>query len=158
MRIKDYLNEVLGIIAKNPYIKTQNISFEERPPNAAYLSGLLIFIDGSKLYIKEFVNFKSEGAKILKYGYSYLTKDGSLVFRYDNALDPKARRLSTYPEHKHVSKKLLPAKRLSLEEILKEVSESLQKISDLKTIADRISESVESYEAYSKKRKSKKRQ
>ncbi len=157
MRIKDYLNEVLSIIAKNPYIKTQNISFEERPPNTAYLSGLLVFIDGSKLYIKEFVVFKAKSAGILKYGYSYLTKDGALVFRYDNALDPKARKLPTYPEHKHTSKKLLPAKRPPIEEMLKEVSESLQDISDLKTIADRINESVESYAVCRQKKKSKKR-
>jgi hypothetical protein len=38
---------------------------------------------------------------VVKYGYNYFDKDGNLIFRYDNALDPKARELHTYPEHRH---------------------------------------------------------
>ena len=100
--------------------------------------------------------FKPDGVNILKYGYNYLTKDGTLIFRYDNAFDPEAKKLSTYPEHKHISNKLLPATRPSLEEILREISGLLQDYSDLKAIEDRINEPVESYEAYSQRKKAKK--
>jgi hypothetical protein len=122
MQIKDYLGEILNTLAANPYIASQNVSFEERPPNTAYLTGTITFINGSKMYFKEFIVFKTEGINILKYGYSYLTKNDALIFRYDNALDPQVKQLSTYPEHKHTSKELLPAKRPSLGDILREVS------------------------------------
>ena len=57
----------------------------------------------------------------MKYGYNYQDKDESIIFRYDNALDPKARELSTYPDHKHTLKGLSPAKRPLLEEVLREI-------------------------------------
>ena len=78
--------------------------------------------NGSKLHFKEFVVFETAGFKILKYGYNYLAQDGAMIFRYDNALDPQAKNLSTYPEHKHMPQKMLPAKRPSFKEVLKEVS------------------------------------
>ncbi|MEK6528140.1 MAG: DUF6516 family protein [Nitrospirota bacterium] len=156
MRIKDYLNGILNIVAANPHVKSQSISFEERPPNAAYITGTVTFFDLSKLYFKEFVVFKTKSINIFKYGYSYLGKDDTLIFRYDNAFDPKAKKLSTYPEHKHISKKLLPAKRPTFKEMLEEISELFQNLPDLKAIEDRINEPAENYEAYSRKRKSRK--
>jgi len=62
----------------------------------------------------------------VKYGYNYLDKNNALIFRYDNALDPKAKKLSTYPDHKHTSKELIPAKRPSLEEVLREITGLLE--------------------------------
>ncbi len=122
MQVKDYLNEILNILAASPYMESQNLSFEERPPNAAYLTGILTFINGSKLHLKEFIVFKAEGINVLKYGYSYLTKDDALIFRYDNALDPQAKKLSTYPEHKHTPQKILPAQKPAFVKILREIS------------------------------------
>ncbi len=122
MQIKDYLNDILAKISANPYVESQNISFSERPPDAAYLTGIITLIDGSQFHFKEFVLFKSEAASIVKYGYNYLGKDDNLIFRYDNALDPKARKLSTYPEHKHAGEGLSSAKRPLLEEVLQEIT------------------------------------
>ena len=122
MQVKDYLNGILHILAENPYLESQNLSFEERPPNAAYLTGMLTFINGSKMHFKEFIVFKPGGVNILKYGYSYFTKDDTLIFRYDNAFDPQAKKLSTYPEHKHIPKTLLPAQKPAFDQILKEIS------------------------------------
>ncbi|MBI5674923.1 MAG: hypothetical protein HZC48_03690 [Nitrospirae bacterium] len=122
MQIKDYVTSVLDVISSCPFIESQNLSFEERPPNAAYLTGIIVFINGSKMHFKEFIVLKPEGVNVLKYGYSYLRINDSLIFRYDNALDPKAKKLSTYPEHKHLPTELLPAPRPSLGDILREVS------------------------------------
>jgi len=57
MQVKDYLNGILNILAENPYLESQNLSFEERPPNAAYLTGMLTFINGSKMHFKELGSF-----------------------------------------------------------------------------------------------------
>ncbi|MBI4687568.1 MAG: hypothetical protein HY756_07280 [Nitrospirae bacterium] len=126
MQIKDYLNELLKLLAANPYIKSQNLSFEERPPNAAYFIGTLIFINDSKMYFKEFVVFKPESVNIVKYGYSYLSKDNTLIFRYDNALDPQAKKLSTYPGHKHTHKELLSALKPAFDQLLREISKLIE--------------------------------
>lgn len=71
MQIKDYLNEIFCTLEANPYIESQNLSFEDRPPNAAYLTGTIAFINGSKVHFKEFIVFKPDGVNIVKYGYSY---------------------------------------------------------------------------------------
>lgn len=122
MQIKDYLNEILDVLSANPFIESQNLAFEERPPNAAFITGTIVFTNSAKLYFKEFVVFKSEGSNIMKYGYNYSSKYENLIFRYDNAFDPKAQKISTYPEHKHTHEELLPAKRPSLEEVLREIT------------------------------------
>ncbi len=153
MQIKDYLNKLLAVIAESSFIESQNLSFEERLPSAAYITGSITFINGSTLNFKEFIIIKSESVSFLKYAYHYSAKDKSLIFRYDNALDPKARNLSTYPQHKHTSKELVSAQRPSFKEILKEISELLQDVPDLQAIKDRINEPVENYEAYSRKKK-----
>ncbi len=126
MQIRDYLNKLLEVIAENPFIESQNLSFEERPPSAAYITGSITFLDGSKLSFKEFIIIKSEIVMFLKYAYNYSAKDKTLIFRYDNALDPKARSLSSYPEHKHTSKELLPAGRPEFQELLKEISSLIE--------------------------------
>ncbi len=157
MQIKDYVTAVLEVISSCPFIESQNLSFEERPPNAAFIYGSIVFTNASKLLFKEFVTVKSEDVSVLKYGYNYLAKDGTLIFRYDNAFDPKAKKLSTYPGHKHIANILLPAPRPSLKEVLREISGMIQDYSDLRAIDDRINEPVQNYETYSQRRKAKKR-
>jgi len=126
MHLKDYINQILNTITANPYVESQRLSFEERPPDAAYINGVIIFIDGTKLHFKEFVAYKSANINFLKYAYNYLAKDNTLVLRYDNALDPKAKALPTYPAHKHLPDKLIAASRPSFEEVLKEISNLIE--------------------------------
>lgn len=126
MHLKDYRDKIVTTITRNPFFKSQSISFEERPPDAVYIKGIITFIDGSKLHFKEFVILKPGTFHILKYGYNYTSKDNVMVFRYDDALDPKTKDFSTYPEHKHSSKGLYPAKRPSFEDLLKEISEMIE--------------------------------
>ena len=87
---------------------------------------MIIFIDGTKLHFKEFVAYKSANINSLKYAYNYLAKDNTLVLRYDNALDPKAKALPTYPAHKHLPDKRIAASRPSFEEVLKEISNLIE--------------------------------
>lgn len=122
MQIKDYLDEILNLIAENPFILSQSLSFEERPPDSAFITGSISFIDGSRLHLKEFVIFEPKGVIILKYGYNYLTSNETMIFRYDNALDPQAKKFPAYPEHKHTSKGLLSEPRPPFREVLLEIS------------------------------------
>lgn len=67
MQIKDYLEEFLNLIASSPYVVSKTLLFEERPPNAVFINGMINFIDGSKLHFKEFIIYKSEKIVFLKY-------------------------------------------------------------------------------------------
>ena len=80
------------------------------------------------MHFKEFVVFKPESVNILKYGYSYLSEDNTLIFRYDNALDPQAKKFATYPGHKHThkDKELLSALKPAFEQMLKEISKIIE--------------------------------
>ncbi|HHT9134852.1 MAG TPA: toxin-antitoxin system TumE family protein [Candidatus Avalokitesvara rifleensis] len=122
MQIKDYLDEILNLIAENPFAVSQSLSFEERPPDSAFITGTVTFTDGSMLHLKEFVIFEPKGAIVLKYGYNYLAEDETLNFRYDNAFDPLVKSLSTYPEHKHTANGLVSAKRPAFRDVLSEIS------------------------------------
>ncbi len=49
MQIRDYLNEVLAVIAESPFVEAQKLSFEERPPDAVYITGSLTFLNDNAL-------------------------------------------------------------------------------------------------------------
>jgi hypothetical protein len=58
--------------------------------------------DGSMLDFKEFVAAARERIEKYKYAYNYRRQD-QFVFRYDNAPDPRARNLPSFPHHVHLS-------------------------------------------------------
>jgi hypothetical protein len=60
----------------------------------------------------------------LAYRYHFQDKDNNLIFRYDNT--PHFPGLKTFPHHKHLRDNVIDAKRPSVLEVLKEVSELLE--------------------------------
>jgi hypothetical protein len=88
------------------------------------LKGTLVFADGSQRDLKEFL-ITHPTTHVVKYGYHYHLGP-RLIFRYDNANDPAARTLPTFPSHKHVSTGLLAAEKPSLKQILKEIVSGLR--------------------------------
>ena len=125
MRLKDYLAALIDGIDSSPYPESHQISFDDRPPDATFIKGTIKFVDGSMLSFKEFVIISASDAVILKYGYHYHDSAGVLIFRYDNALDPAARGLSTYPSHKHTISGLSPANRPSHRQLFIEISQAI---------------------------------
>ncbi|MBI5038864.1 MAG: hypothetical protein HZC13_03735, partial [Nitrospirae bacterium] len=108
MSIRGYFQEIRQLLADSLFIASHSITEEERPPSAGLIRGLLTFTDGSQLQFKEFVIYK-DSIQIKKYSYHY-TRSNQLAFRYDNALDPAARHLSTYPHHKHLASSIVASK------------------------------------------------
>lgn len=123
MRLKSYLSHLLTLLDDSPYLESRQVTFDERPPDAGLIRVTLTFLDGSRLHLKEFIIFGRREHKIVKYGYQYLAADETILFRYDNALDPAARHLSTWPEHKHTGNTIIAAQRISHEELLQEINE-----------------------------------
>jgi len=90
MRIAEYVETVRSSILKTRYVVSHSLAYEDRPPTAGVVRGYVSFADSSRLYFKEFIRFGDQILR-LKYGYHYVSPTGTVVFRYDNALDPAAK-------------------------------------------------------------------
>jgi hypothetical protein len=102
--------------------KTCN-QLEERPPSAGLIKGRLVFADGSQLDFKEFL-LTRPSLQVIKYGYHFRAGH-RLIVRYDNANDPAARLLPTFPHHKHTPSGLLAAEQPSLHQVPQEIMSQL---------------------------------
>jgi hypothetical protein len=87
--------------------------------DTVYLKGSLRFINSSVLEFALFAT-ASPGISINKYRYQYMSKDGRMIFRYDNA--PHHPEISSFPHHKHTSDKVALASMPGIKDILNEIS------------------------------------
>lgn len=124
MPLKDYLANLQALITETPFITSTSFFYEERPPTAGVVKGILTFTDGSQLDFKEFI-ITQPTLQIIKYAYNY-RKEHFLIFRYDNANDPAAKNFPTYPSHKHVPQGILQAQQPSLGQVLQEITSRLK--------------------------------
>ncbi|MBM4122269.1 MAG: hypothetical protein FJ249_06730 [Nitrospira sp.] len=108
MQLAEYAEKVRTHILQTPNVLSHSLSYEDRPPTAGLAKGGVTFSDGSRFHFKEFLRL-TEPVIRLKYAYQYVSVTGSLLFRYDNALDPAAKHLPTYPDHKHLPDSIAPA-------------------------------------------------
>jgi len=124
MPLRDHVATLQALIAATSFVAATSFSYEERPPSAALIKGNILFADNSQLDFREFLVFRPT-VQVIKYAYNY-RKGGHLIFRYDNANDPAARNLSTFPSHKHVSSGILGEKKPSLDQVLQEIVSQLK--------------------------------
>ncbi len=100
-KLNEYIRRFEDAIQSSPIIRAYEIHIDRKTEDIVYINGKIDFEDGSTLDFKEFV--ASAGTDIEKYKYAYnYRKQDSLVFRYDNALDPRARKLPSFPHHLHL--------------------------------------------------------
>jgi hypothetical protein len=119
MLLRERVAALQARIASTPFVTATSLSYEERPPSAGFIRGTIDFVDGSKLEFKEFL-ITSPSVRLIKYGYHYGTGH-RLIFRYDNANDPAAKHLPSFPHHKHISSGLLATDEPTLEQVLEEI-------------------------------------
>ena len=74
--------------------------------------------DESYLYITEVHTLNYQ-----KYSYHWQDQTGKLLVRWDNS--PHWRNITTFPHHKHISSKVLPSSRATIEEVLREIEKFL---------------------------------
>lgn len=87
MNITEYISTFRKAIDKfEHYGLLQYIDFMEeiRPFKQAALEVEAHFVDGSVLYIKEYIDAKY-GIERLRYAYHFQDRESHLIFRYDNA-------------------------------------------------------------------------
>lgn len=124
MSLKDYVSALEAHIAETPFVTATSLSYEERPPTAGLIKGSVLFTDGSRLDLKEFLIIHPT-LRVIKYAYHYQRED-QLIFRYDNANDPAARNLPTFPSHKHIASGILVAEKPSFKQLLQEILSQLR--------------------------------
>ncbi|MCI5148884.1 MAG: hypothetical protein D3916_05770 [Candidatus Electrothrix sp. MAN1_4] len=102
------------------------LNIDKKAQDLAFITGQIDFIDGSTLDFKEFVEKGDNGIEKYKYGYNY-RKNSGLLFRYDNAPDPGARQLESFPHHKHTADgRVIESHEAEFEEVLKEIMDYIQ--------------------------------
>jgi glycogen debranching enzyme len=98
--IDNYFENIRHILTKSPLIQKFELETEKRSETLGFIRGNAYFNDGSLLHIREFVDIETSINRG-KYTYQYMSKEGSLIFRYDNAPHHQKLNLSTFPHHKH---------------------------------------------------------
>ncbi len=124
MPLRDHVATLQALIAATSFVAATSFSYEERPPSAGLIKGNILFADNSQLDFREFLVFRPT-LQVIKYAYNY-RKGDHLIFRYDNANDPAARNLSSFPLHKHVGSDILATQKPSFEMVLKEIVSQLK--------------------------------
>lgn len=121
MSINKYLADLEALIQATTLTASYTLSIDRKAEDLAFISGCIDFKDESVLDFKEFVEAVEYGINKLKYGYNY-RRDAELIFRYDNAPDPRAKLLPSYPHHKHQSNgEIVASKEMELAEVLEEI-------------------------------------
>ena len=79
MCVADYVAEIRRQILDTPHVVSHSLGYEDRPPIGAIVNGTVTFVDGSCLYIKEFLHLRPTPTR-LKYSYHYTSPTRSLIF------------------------------------------------------------------------------
>jgi len=82
--IEDYFRQVETLIATTGVIHSSSVTYDKRSTYIGFIRGIVYFLDGSQLHLREFVNVE-HGIERYMYAYHYQRSDGDLVFRYDNS-------------------------------------------------------------------------
>jgi len=121
LNINSYIAEIESIIHSFSIVANYNLNIDRKTEDIAFLSGKIFFRDGSVLDFKKFLESTETGFNKYKYGYNYRI-DSLVLFRYDNASDPKARRLTSFPHHKHTKNgAIIESKQMQLSEVFEEI-------------------------------------
>jgi hypothetical protein len=120
LNINEYISLLESTVHSFKIITSYNLNIDRKSEDIAFISGKVEFRDGSLLDLKEFIESNEFGIIKYKYGYNYRIAS-EIIFRYDNAPDPSAKILKTFPHHKHIKNKVVESKEMDLSEILNEI-------------------------------------
>lgn len=121
MSINEYIINLESAINSFPAVASYNLNIDRKTEDIAFISGQIEFRDGSVIDFKEFIESSENKIEKFKYGYNF--RRGYVVFlRYDNAPDPNAKSVKTFPHHKHLHDgKIVESHTIELTEILEEI-------------------------------------
>lgn len=113
---------MLDLITKHEdFIKSFHVLLYEQEEKLLRFKAQLIFIDDSKLFIKEYI-FESQERK---YAYHWTDSSENLICRWDNASHWPD--ISTFPHHKHHSdNQVFKSTAISLDDVLSYIIKTLK--------------------------------
>ncbi|MEK6678639.1 MAG: DUF6516 family protein [Nitrospirota bacterium] len=121
MSIDKYFAELELLISSFFIVSAYNLNIDRKTVDIAFISGIIEFRDGTTLDFKEFIDSTRYGIEKYKYAYNY-RMSSDIIFRYDNAPDPMAKRIKTFPHHKHIkSGEIIESKQMDLRKVLEEI-------------------------------------
>jgi hypothetical protein len=119
----DLLEKTIG----SSLVVSAEIEFDRRDHAHGLIEGVLYFADGSRLEFTERVLIEKSRPVKRNYRYQYI-RQGTAIFRYDNAAHHP--HVATFPHHKHVGNKMIPAIEPTLKQVLDEVDELVLEMKD----------------------------
>ncbi len=123
MNISDYIAELETLINSSKIVSSYKLTIDRKTADIAFVSGKIDFRDGTTLNLKEFVEESEGSIEKHKYGYNY-RKGSDSIFRYDNAPDPRAKDIKTFPYHKHLKDgNIAESSYIKLSDVISEIEE-----------------------------------
>lgn len=121
MNINDYILQLEAIINSFSLISSYNLAIDRKSDEIVFISGRIDFRNGTTLDFKEFIESTEKGIEKYMYGYNY--RSGShAFFRYDNAPDPGAKGVKSFPHHKHLENaSIVESAQIDLSDVLNEI-------------------------------------
>jgi hypothetical protein len=108
-------------VSSSPIVLSSHIEKQFGPSGTTlYLRGSLRFIDSTVLEIALFADESAHAVKVDKYRFQYMSKDGQMMFRYDNA--PHYPGMASFPHHKHILDRVIPSSMPAISDLLNEIS------------------------------------
>ena len=121
MSISDYTAELESVINSSTIASSYNLNIDRKTADIALISGRIDFRDGTTLDFKEFIEGSEDTIEKYKYAYNYRTGSDS-IFRYDNAPDPSAKGIKTFPHHKHLKGgAIVESRQVNLSDVISEI-------------------------------------
>jgi len=121
LSINDYIINLETSINSFPIVASYNLNIDRKTADIAFISGQIEFRDGSILDFKEFIESSENKIEKFKYGYNF-RRGPDIFFRYNNAPDPNAKVVKTFPHHKHLHNgKIVESSLIEIKEILEEI-------------------------------------
>jgi len=122
LRIEEYFRAIQNSVESCPIVQLSNVTYEKRGTHEGFIRGRLSFVDGSTLYLREFVDVEMTEDRLM-YVYQYMDSSNKIIFRYDNTGHHKKLGLSTYPHHKHEHREddVVPSVAPDLASILRQI-------------------------------------
>ncbi len=120
MLLNTYQNNLVAVIQKyvdQDYILSFTFSVDARSSYIGFIQGSLEFIQGSRLFFKEYLDLQ-ESIEKLSYSFHYQDQDNHLIFRYDNAQHKPD---LGYVEHKHIQGGIISSNIPDIEQVILEI-------------------------------------
>lgn len=124
MFITEYLTELTKTVeqhSRTDFITSTEFKVDARTEKLGLIKGLIIFIDGSRLFFTEYLDLKYKTEK-LSYVYHYQNREDNMVFRYDNAVHKPA---IAGRDHKHTQGSIVLSAVPELGPVLEEIIQLL---------------------------------